>query len=125
MGGLTTSAYPDTPVERDRWNLARRSGRNAVHAGRAYGCLVEEERSESGQVVTVATIFLSNRECPWRCLLCDLWKNTLTEPVAAGAIPRQIEEALGRLMVHQPVPRQIKLYNSGSFFDRAAIPKED
>ena len=69
----------------------------------------------------VATVFLTNRECPWRCLMCDLWRNTLTETVVAGAIPEQIGYALARL----ELARQIKLYNSGSFFDPRAIPVED
>jgi radical SAM enzyme (TIGR01210 family) len=83
--------------------------------------LIEDERAPTGEVVPVATIFLTNRECPWRCLMCDLWRNTLTESVAAGAIPAQIDYALQRLAP----ARQIKLYNSGSFFDPKAIPFED
>ncbi|MEO6816344.1 MAG: hypothetical protein ABI177_06550 [Edaphobacter sp.] len=53
--------------------------------------------------------------------MCDLWRNTLTEKVPSGAIPEQIDYALAQL----PPARQIKLYNSGSFFDRNAIPFED
>jgi radical SAM enzyme (TIGR01210 family) len=53
--------------------------------------------------------------------MCDLWRNTLTKTVPRGAIPAQITYALDRL----PAARQIKLYNSGSFFDRGAIPPED
>ena len=69
----------------------------------------------------VNTLFLTNRECPWRCVMCDLWKNTLTGSVPRGAIPAQIEYALARL----PGARVIKLYNSGSFFDPRAIPVAD
>ena len=69
----------------------------------------------------VGTILLTNHECPWRCLMCDLWRNTLAGPTPAGAIPAQIDYALARL----PAARQLKLYNSGSFFDRAAIPLGD
>ncbi len=53
--------------------------------------------------------------------MCDLWQNTLTESVPVGAIPQQIRYALARL----PAAKQIKLYNSGSFFDARAIPVED
>lgn len=113
--------YPDAAVERDRWILAHRGPRNAVDATRPYAFLTEQERAESGEIVPVATLFLTNRECPWRCLMCDLWKNTLTETVPAGAIPAQIDHALAQL----PPARQIKLYNSGSFFDPRAIPPED
>ena len=88
---------------------------------RAYGALVEEERTETGERVPVATIFLTNRECPWHCLMCDLWTNTLEESVPTGAIPEQIRAALAGL----PPARRLKLYNAGSFFDPKAIPSAD
>jgi archaeosine synthase beta-subunit len=113
--------YPGTAAERDAWILARRPQRNALDPWRPWDFFVEEERSASGEIVSVATIFLTNRECPWRCLMCDLWRNTLTESVPPGAIPQQIDYALQRL----PPARQIKLYNSGSFFDTRAIPARD
>jgi radical SAM enzyme (TIGR01210 family) len=53
--------------------------------------------------------------------MCDLWKNTLDGPTPRGAIPEQIRYALERL----PPARRVKLYNAGSFFDRAAVPAED
>lgn len=108
-------------ANRDRWIVSQRPVRNAIDARRPHAFLLEEERAESGEVVPVATIFLTNRECPWRCLYCDLWKNTLTESVPSGAIPEQIDFALAAL----PTARQIKLYNSGSFFDPRAIPPGD
>jgi radical SAM enzyme (TIGR01210 family) len=82
---------------------------------------VEDERSASGEVAPVATIFLTNRECPWRCVMCDLWRNTLAGDTPPGGIPGQIAYALARL----PAARTVKLYNSGSFFDRRAVPVED
>ena len=53
--------------------------------------------------------------------MCDLWKNTTDERVPVGAIPEQITFALSQL----PATKHIKLYNSGNFFDRQAIPRED
>ena len=88
---------------------------------RPHAFLVEQEPDASGEIVPMATLFLTNRECPWRCLMCDLWRNTTRESVAVGAIPAQMDYALTRL----PVARQIKLYNSGSFFDSRAIPSAD
>jgi archaeosine synthase beta-subunit len=114
-------AYPGTAKGRDQWILARRGPRNRLDPGRPFAFHVEQERSSSGTTVEVATLFLTNRECPFRCLMCDLWQNTLMETVAPGNIPDQIEHALARL----PFARQIKLYNSGSFFDPRAIPLED
>jgi uncharacterized Fe-S cluster-containing MiaB family protein len=105
----------------DRSILAARGAKNPVDAHIPYTFLAEPEPIDGGQVEDVATIFLTNRECPFRCLFCDLWKNTTDEIVPVGAIPRQIDHALARL----PPARHVKLYNSGNFFDRRAIPPED
>jgi radical SAM enzyme (TIGR01210 family) len=115
------SDYPSSYRERIEWIRALRGGRNVVDAQRPYAFFVEDECTASGERATVATVFLTNRECPWTCLMCDLWKNTLTQDVPPGAIPRQIDFALNAL----PEARQIKLYNAGSFFDPRAIPPAD
>jgi radical SAM enzyme (TIGR01210 family) len=112
---------PLLPTFDDRAILAVRPPRHEVSPWQPYHCLVEEERTAAGTIEPVAAIFLSNRECPFRCLMCDLWKNTLTERVPRGAIPTQIDFALERL----PPARHVKLYNSGNFFDAQAIPPED
>ena len=113
--------YPSVPSERNRWITARRGPKNALDPWRPYHFLWEEEPDASGRPVLTATIFLTNRECPFRCLMCDLWQNTLDTTVPPGAIPAQIEYALSRL----PPAQQVKLYNAGSFFDPGAIPLED
>jgi len=105
----------------DDWVLVRRPPRNPVSADRPYAYLIEPEPTADGRMVDVATLFLSNRECPFRCVMCDLWKNTLTESVPAGAITEQIRWALDQL----PPARHLKLYNAGSFFDPRAIPPDD
>lgn len=105
----------------ERSILAARGGKNRVDSRIPYAFLVEPEPTDEGAVEDVATIFLTNRECPFRCLFCDLWKNTTDETVPVGAIPEQIDYALARL----PRARHVKLYNSGNFFDRRAIPAED
>lgn len=116
-----TSFYPATNLERDKWVLERRAGRETLDPQKPYLFFVERELSASGEILPVATIFLTNRECPWRCVMCDLWRNTLTRSVPLGAIPAQIDFALSQL----PAARVLKLYNSGSFFDARAIPVED
>lgn len=115
--------YPTTGAAQTEWILKHRRSeeRNALNPLRPYAYLLEEEPSDSGAVVETAVIFLTNRECPWHCLMCDLWKNTLEEQVPVGAIPAQIDYALSQL----PSARQVKLYNSGSFFDPGAIPVGD
>src|SRR5690606_9199330 len=109
------------PVFLDREIVAIRPAKEDVDPSRPYAFLVEPERAAGGQVEDVATVFLTNRECPYRCLMCDLWKYTTDRTVPEGAIPAQIAYALERL----PPAKHVKLYNAGSFFDRKAIPPSD
>lgn len=86
-----------------------------------YLFLHEKEMQKDGSVHDVNTIFLTNRECPFKCVMCDLWRHTLDEPTPSGSIPNQIEYALDRL----PSANVVKLYNSGNFFDGKAIPRNE
>lgn len=98
-----------------------RSTKNQISPEIPYAFLNESECTSDGTLTEISTIFLTNRECPFHCLMCDLWKNTLDYTLSPGMIPHQIEYALQRL----PRAKQIKLYNSGNFFDRKAIPGKD
>ncbi|MCA9061838.1 MAG: radical SAM protein [Planctomycetaceae bacterium] len=118
------------PSISDQEILAHRGIRNHVDESQPGHVLVERELSARRQLETVGTVFLTNRECPFRCLMCDLWKNTTEHTVAAGAIPHQIAVARSRfeeLCEQQTLtlPAHIKLYNSGNFFDAQAIPRDD
>ena len=86
---------------------------------------LRREAGDDGAAADVVTVFLTNRECPWRCLMCDLWRNTLEETVPAGAIAAQIRYALERLPAMSHDRSHLKLYNAGSFFDPSAIPPEE
>ncbi len=108
-------------VHSDSAIVALRPPKNTVDPTRPYAHLVEKERGPDGRIENVAVVFLTNRECPFRCLMCDLWKNTTDVPVLPGQIPGQIRWALDRL----PSADYIKLYNSGNFFDNQAIPPRD
>jgi radical SAM enzyme (TIGR01210 family) len=101
--------------------LAVRPPKNVTDPWKPYAFLVESERSSTGTIDNVLTIFLTNRECSFRCTMCDLWRNTLDERVPLGAIPAQIDYACERL----PPASHVKLYNAGNFFDPRAIPRED
>jgi radical SAM enzyme (TIGR01210 family) len=105
----------------DRWILDQRPPKERVDPWRPHAFFVEPERTRQGTVEDVATLFLVNRECPFRCLMCDLWKNTTDTRVPEGAIVAQVQWALERL----PPARHIKLYNAGNFFDAQAIPPAD
>ncbi len=98
-----------------------RPERNKVQPDKPYHFLHEQETGPEGHLKELNTIFLTNSECPFKCVMCDLWKNTLENPVKPGDVPGQISYALARL----PDADVIKLYNSGNFFDRKAIPPED
>lgn len=111
----------DLPPITTEWILDQRGPKNSVDPTIPYGYFVEDEASGLGDLETVATILLTNRECPLRCTMCDLWKNTTDVSVPIGAIPVQIDYALARLAT----PQVVKLYNSGNFFDRQAIPRAD
>jgi len=104
-----------------RWIRSVRGEKAPVDPRLPYGWFNEKERSLQGGIEEVSAILLTNRECPFTCLMCDLWKHTTGKPVPAGAIPVQIEYALKKL---RPATL-LKLYNSGSFFDPGAIPVED
>lgn len=108
-------------IPTDEQILRVRPAKEPLDPWKPASFLVEPERSLSGTVDPVATVFLTNRECPFRCTMCDLWKYTLDEKVPSGAIPAQIDYALQRL---DPA-RHIKLYNAGNFFDAQAIPTDD
>jgi radical SAM enzyme (TIGR01210 family) len=106
---------------KDEWIISRRGVKNKADPSQAYGWMVEKEYTASGKIEDTLIIFLTNKECPFHCLMCDLWKNTTNDRVSPGAIPYQIRQIL-----HQVTGiKHIKLYNSGSFFDGAAIPRED
>lgn len=125
MRALTpASLYP----ERDRtaWILAQRPARTAAPDPNVpHGVFLERERLASGVVADSGVVLLTNRECPWRCVMCDLWKDTMRESVPVGAIPQQVGQAVRTWESAGVRPVQVKLYNSGSFFDPAAIPPVD
>ena len=105
----------------DEFVVQHRAAKPILDPRRAYAAIREEERDATGALASTAVVFLTNKECPFRCVMCDLWVNTLDTTVPRGAIATQIRAALADL----PAAKQIKLYNAGSFFDPAAIPPED
>lgn len=105
----------------DREILELRPAKKKLDPLKPYYFLHEEEVDANGALRSVNTLFLTNKECPFRCTMCDLWKHTLDTPTPQGAIPEQIAYALERL----PEASVIKLYNNGNFFDTGAIPPSD
>ncbi len=116
--------YPESGPARDRWVLARRGPRPAHDLTRPQAFFVEHERNAEGRVAPGLTVLLTSRECPWRCVMCDLWRGTVPGRVPPGLIPKQLAVALTGA---DPAVRDgfLKLYNSGSFFDPLAVPPAD
>ena len=117
--------YPATATARDQFILERRGPRPPQDAWRYQRLIVEDERTAEGSIAQVATVFLTGRECPWRCVMCDLWQYTTAADTPPGAIPSQI--AAARLVLEDQKDRiaQMKLYNAANFFDPRAVPDSD
>lgn len=116
-----TLTYSLPPLVTTAAIRSRREAKTPVDAHRAYAAFREQERSADGVIEDVGTVLLTNRECPFTCVFCDLWRHTLDEPTPSGAIVAQLDDALPAL---QPVS-VLKLYNAGNYFDPQAIPPAD
>jgi len=95
--------------------------KNKVDETKANGFFQEEELTRSGVVEKHNVILTTNKECSFKCVMCDLWQNTLDYRVKNVVITKQVKDALDEL----PKAKHLKLYNAGSFFDRQSIPKQD
>jgi radical SAM enzyme (TIGR01210 family) len=93
-----------------------------VDPWRPLGWHTEDERTRDGLARTL-TVFLAGAECPFACVFCDLWKQTLDVPTPEGALPNQLRLALAS--VHGTPPQRVKLYNASNFFDPRAVPPAD
>ena len=100
--------------------------REALSAEQPYLVVEEREPDGNGGQVDTTTVFLTASECPIGCSMCDLYRYTLATATPPGAIPRQMDMALGDRSPPQRTLRAwIKLYNSGNFFDPRSIPPAD
>lgn len=115
-------AYPERPSDRARWILDARPIRRGTGRieGEPTAFLWEEEWQGGKTILPGLTVFLANRECPWRCVMCDLWRGASSKPVGAGDILAQFDVALASRQTRRM--DWVKLYNAGSFFDVGAIP---
>jgi radical SAM enzyme (TIGR01210 family) len=117
--------YPDAPPARDRFIVDLRSPRPQHDPWRPQDLSIEDEPTERGDVARVGTIFLTGRECPWRCAMCDLWRFTTRDDTPVGAIPAQVEAALRTWRNRGEQISRLKLYNASNFFDPRAVPERD
>jgi len=108
-----------------RWVRERRPAKLSIdNPMQALSWFWERERTPEGGEIIALTILLAGAECPFTCVYCDLWRQTLDGPTPRGAIPAQIRgvlEECGPL----PEPCAVKLYNASNFFEPRAVPPED
>ncbi|MDQ3212387.1 MAG: hypothetical protein M3Q85_06920, partial [Acidobacteriota bacterium] len=95
-------AYPAARTARDRFVLDRRPPRPLHDPWQHQGVMVEDERAADGTIVRVATVFLTGSECPWRCVMCDLWQHTIAGDTPPGALAGQLDSALAALDAEGP-----------------------
>jgi radical SAM enzyme (TIGR01210 family) len=125
MRDAAIAHFPASAADRDRFVLARRGPRTPRDPWQAHGLIVEDERDANGQPARIATVLLTGRECPWRCTMCDLWRDTIEIDTPRGAIPAQIAAARAAVRDDVVPVTGMKLYNAGSFFDPRAVPESD
>jgi len=117
--------YPLANTARNRFILDRRGPRKRHDPWRYQDLVVEDELTSSRGLAPTATVFLTGKECAWRCVMCDLWQYTKAENTPRGAIPAQIGGARRVLEMQGRAVIQMKLYNASNFFDPHAVPTED
>lgn len=105
----------------DRWVRSLRRAKTPHSSDRSIGVSHERERRPGGAVVDASTVFLAGAECPFSCVFCDLWTETLTGPTPPGSLALQLTQALGEIE-HRAL---IKLYNASNFFDPSAVPPSE
>jgi radical SAM enzyme (TIGR01210 family) len=119
------SRYPAGATARDRFVIERRPDRIPRDPWAPPPVAIEDERTSDGTIARVGTVFLTGRECAWRCVMCDLWQHTIEGDTPPGAIAAQVAAARRALAGSTPAVTQVKLYNAGSFFDPRAVPEGD
>ncbi len=123
---LSLPLYPDSPTERTRWILARRGPKTSHDPRQPYGSFIEDEPGPDGTLWRCHTLLLTNRECAFRCLMCDLWQDTLDTTTESGAIAAQVASLPPNPRpTEEPMGCALKLYNAGSFFDPGQVPTAD
>lgn len=107
-----------------RWVRSLRPAKPAVDPWAPPTWFWEEERLPGGGAAPVLTVLLAGAECPFTCVFCDLWRQTLPGPTPAGALPAQLRAALAQAGALPPASAA-KLYNASNFFDPRAVPPAD
>lgn len=101
-----------------------RAPKRPIDSREPLGHFWEEERERDDHLLPTLTVFLAGAECPFTCVFCDLWRETLDNATPPGAIPAQIRKALTAAGPPRGLAA-VKLYNASNFFDPRAVPQID
>lgn len=107
-----------------QWIRSLRAPKRSVDPREPLGHFWEEERERDGCLLPALTVFLAGAECPFTCVFCDLWRETLDRATPPASLPAQIRKALIAAGL-QSGPSAIKLYNASNFFEPRAVPPAD
>ncbi|HEY6321882.1 MAG TPA: hypothetical protein VJA16_10020, partial [Thermoanaerobaculia bacterium] len=77
-----------------QWVRSLRPAKSPVDPWRPIAWFWETEREPGGGTVAALTVLLAGSECPFSCVFCDLWRETLDGPTPRGALPAQLRAAL-------------------------------
>lgn len=120
------SHLPSELATRSRWVRSLRPPVSRPGRETEPRVILDQEWETDGSLIHGAVVFLINRECPWSCVMCDLWQHTTPVPLGRGHALHQLQKAIHNAQQQTKTPlTQIKIYNSGSFFDTRAIYPED
>src|SRR3954469_7167338 len=97
MADPLTLAWPSSPSARDAFIVAHRPAHTPPDPWRLNNLLIEEEPDQDWIPRAVAAIFLTGRECPWHCAMCDLWQHTSPDRTPHGALVSQLDAALQQI----------------------------
>jgi radical SAM enzyme (TIGR01210 family) len=111
-------------VLQTQWIRSLRAPKRPVDPQEPLGHIWEEEREPDGRIRPSLTLFLAGAECPFTCVFCDLWRETLDGTTPPGSIPSQIRKALAAAGLPTG-PAAVKLYNASNFFEPRAVPPAD
>jgi radical SAM enzyme (TIGR01210 family) len=106
------------------WIRSLRDAKRSIDPWEPLGHCWEDERAHGGGLLRTLTVFSAGAECPFTCVFCDLWRETLDGPTPHGALAIQLRKVLAEVGA-LPQPVAVKLYNASNFFDQRAVPRED
>lgn len=109
------------PTIDSRMVLAARGAKAPLTPQAIPRVVTESEPDAAGESALASTVFLLGKECPFRCLMCDLWRHTTDHRTEPGSLVRQLVAVLPQI-THRDT---LKLYNASNFFDPQAVPTTD